>query len=420
MNTEQLAKIIDVLRDNTRGMTVTEISKEINLNRNSVAKYLEVLLISGHVEMRAYGPAKVFFLSQRVPMSALIDFSSDYILILDRDLKVVKANDNFLKLVDIELEIEAISIPELTTPEMKSNLKSALNGKRKNMELKLLVGKSVCFFNLKIVPTTFEDGLPGVTLILEDITERKTIEEKLRKSERRYRLLIESITDGVFVVDQNSEIILVNDAGSSLLGIPKEQLIGLKAAKLPDHMRDNPFFRAFERVMKSREAYTITSEYTYPDGKKGWYEVRFYPVPEESATMGIVVDITKRKEAEAELMRFSGAIKMSPDSFVITGLDTKIVDVNYATLDLYGAKEKSELIGKYAFELLASEDQNFATQLMNELMEEQSTNKVVKFKAKTPGGIKLLEVNFGLMKDENGKPIGFVAISRAASANKTK
>ena len=90
MNQEQISKITKILKDNSRGMTVTQISKEINLNRNSVSKYLEVLLISGHVEMKSYGPAKVFFSSQRVPMSALIDFSSDYMIILDRDLKIIR------------------------------------------------------------------------------------------------------------------------------------------------------------------------------------------------------------------------------------------------------------------------------------------------------------------------------------------
>lgn len=76
-------------------MTVTQISREVDLNRNSVAKYLEVLLISGHAEMRSYGPAKVFFRSQRVPIFSLLNFSSDYMLISDRALKIIQINDNF-------------------------------------------------------------------------------------------------------------------------------------------------------------------------------------------------------------------------------------------------------------------------------------------------------------------------------------
>ncbi len=179
MNQEQLSKITKVLKDNSRGMTITQISKEIGLNRNSVAKYLEVLLISGHVEMRSYGPAKVFFLSQRVPMSALIDFSSDHIIILDRDLKTIQVNDNFLKLVNIEREtmlgqkLEDFAPNAFNTPEMKANLKATLNGKKITQEMECSIGEAQYYFNLKSIPITFEDGLPGVTIILENITERK-------------------------------------------------------------------------------------------------------------------------------------------------------------------------------------------------------------------------------------------------------
>ncbi|MCW4016545.1 MAG: PAS domain-containing protein [Candidatus Bathyarchaeota archaeon] len=405
-------------------MTVTQISKEINLNRNSVAKYLEVLLISGHVEMKSYGPAKVFFISQRVPMSALIDFSSDYILILDRDFKVIKANDNFQKLVRLEVDaligqkIEFVPLSEFSTQKMKADLKDALNGKSVTTEMEFSIGAIKYTFNTKIIPTTFEDGLPGVTMIFEDITARKMMEAELRKSEQRYRRLIESITDGVYVVNHDLMLVLVNDAGGCLLGIPKEKLLGTKVTDLPSHIKETPFFKAFNQVMKTRKPDTVTSEHTYSDGRKGWYEVRLYPVPE--GILAIVVDITKRKVAEAELMRLSNAMRMSTDSIVITDIDTRILDVNEATLEMYGAREKDELIGKYAFELLDPEAQSSASGALTELMKKGS-KKILKFKVQTLGGTKFLEVSLGLMKDDNDKPMGLVAISRDVTAsNKTK
>jgi PAS domain S-box-containing protein len=299
MNQQQLSKITKALKNNPRGMTVTEIAKEINLNRNSVAKYLEVLLISGHVEMRTFGPAKVFFLAQRVPMSALIDFSSDYIIILDRDLKTIQANDNFLKLIENETtniigqKLENISIPVFNTPEIQSDIKAALNGKRVTKEIEFPLNEKKCYFNVKIIPTTFEDGLPGVTMILEDITERKKMEK--------------------------------------------------------------------------------------------------------------------------ELMLLSNAVKMSTDSIVITDMDTVILEVNDATVEMYNATNKKDLIGKKAFELIKPVEQKKASFAMNELMKKGS-KKIVQFKVYTLDGTqKFLEVSLGLMKDDNNKPIGLVAISREIS-----
>lgn len=300
MNQEQLLKITQVLRDNSRGMTVTDISKEINLNRNSVAKYLEVLLISGHVEMKTYGPAKVFFLSQRVPLSAMIDFSSDYIIILDRDLKAINVNDNFLRLTNLERDdivgqkLEDVELPAFSTPEMKSSLKAALNGKRIKKEMECSIGGAQYYCNIKIIPTTFEDGLPGVTLILEDITERKRMEEELRKREQRYRLLLESISDGVYVVDRELRFVLVNAAGLKTMQMSEEQLLGKKITDLLPGVKETPFFKTFERVIATGKPETIISEYVYEDGRKGRYEVRIYPVPE--GILGIVSDITERKK----------------------------------------------------------------------------------------------------------------------------
>ncbi|MGD9130598.1 MAG: PAS domain-containing protein [Candidatus Bathyarchaeota archaeon] len=386
------------------------------MNRNSVAKYLEVLLISGHVEMRSYGPAKVFFLSQRVPISAMLEFSSDYMLVLDRDFRIININDNFLKLVGMEREdlvghrIEDVSLPIFDTAEIMSNLESALHGKQIKQEMEYSAGEIDHCFNIKIVPTTFEDGLPGVTVILENMTERKRMEEELRKSERRYRLLLESISDGVYVVDRDLRFVLVNDAASDLSQIPKEKLLGKKIADLSHDVKETPFFKTFERVMETRKPDTVVSEYVYEDGRRWWYEVRLHPVPE--GVLAIVTDITEQKQAEEELVRLSNAVKMSIDSIVITDLDAKIVDVNEATLKMYGADDKSELIGKNSFDLIVPEDQEEASVLFKEVLEKgylkiQNFNVVNK-----DGDRRTIALSVGIMKDAAGKPIGFVAISR--------
>ena len=70
-----------------------------------------------------------------------------------------------------------------------------------------------------------------------------------------------------------------------------------------------------------------------------------YPVPE--GILAIVSDITERKKAEDELVLLSNAVKMSIDSILIMDLDTNILDVNEATLKMYGAGDKNELIGKF-------------------------------------------------------------------------
>jgi len=77
-------------------MNIREISDALRINRNSVAKYLDVLTTREEVDFKVFGKSKVYYLSQRVPVTKLIGFSSNLMVILNRDLEIVQINDAFL------------------------------------------------------------------------------------------------------------------------------------------------------------------------------------------------------------------------------------------------------------------------------------------------------------------------------------
>ena len=131
----ELNYIKEILKNNPKGMTVTDISREMKSNRNSVAKYLDILLISGQAEMVTFGPAKVFFPSRRVPITAVLNFISDYIMILDNDLRITQVNDTFLDFLSIERdvllgqEIKKSKLPVFSNVKVLSSIKESLDGK---------------------------------------------------------------------------------------------------------------------------------------------------------------------------------------------------------------------------------------------------------------------------------------------------
>ena len=92
----ELSRVIELLRGEPGGLSITDISRSLDMNRNSVSKYLNMLVISGRVDMRSIGVSKVYTLSDRVPISSLLDFSSDAILVLNGKQEIVMANANFL------------------------------------------------------------------------------------------------------------------------------------------------------------------------------------------------------------------------------------------------------------------------------------------------------------------------------------
>ncbi|MFH1289907.1 MAG: PAS domain S-box protein [Nanoarchaeota archaeon] len=225
---EELEQIKKFLLKNPRGLTVLEISQKLEINRNSVAKYLDVLDVSGDVEMKSIGPAKVYFLSHRVPLSAMLNFSSDYIVVLNSDLDIVQANDNLLNLMNIEREvfigknIEDCPDKVFTSQEMLSKIANALNGKGSSVEINLKKAKKECFFKIKLVPTTFEDGKKGATIILEDITKRKKAEEELKK----FKAISDCANYGIAVSDLEGNFTYINDYFACVHGCKPEEVIG--------------------------------------------------------------------------------------------------------------------------------------------------------------------------------------------------
>ena len=93
---EKVERLKQILKWHPRGITITDLANKIEMNRNLVAKYLDILLVSGQVEVQVMGAAKVYFLSHRVPISSMLEFSSDMLIILDNALTIMQVNEPLL------------------------------------------------------------------------------------------------------------------------------------------------------------------------------------------------------------------------------------------------------------------------------------------------------------------------------------
>src|SRR5665647_1224452 len=92
----ELDRIKELLKINPKGLSIEEVSAKLRLNRATAAKYLNSLVMSGQADMRALGPAKLFYLSHRLTLPNLLSLATDLIIILDNDLFIQEANDPFL------------------------------------------------------------------------------------------------------------------------------------------------------------------------------------------------------------------------------------------------------------------------------------------------------------------------------------
>ncbi len=224
----ELSIIKDLLKQNLEGMSVTDISKALNKNKNTIGRYLDILLISGQVDMRSYGMAKVFTLSQRVPLSAMLSYSKELIMVLDNESRIIDINDNFLKLLQLSRkETLGKNISYLQSPDVDVHelLEALATGSEEKEDIVTFVVKDQeeRIFNQKSVPTVFEDGKKGFTIILEDITAHILAERKIRESEQRFRMMAENIHDGLIIIENNI-IVFVNRRLAEITGYSFEEL----------------------------------------------------------------------------------------------------------------------------------------------------------------------------------------------------
>lgn len=185
---QEINLIQKILKENPKGMTVTDISRKIKINRNSVAKYLDIMRISGMVEMITFGPAKVYFPSRRIPVADMINYTSDFILVFDSDMKITMINDSFLRFLDVNREnVIGQSAQDTIFNIFKENseiligITQALEGKNFRQEVDLKKDNDTYFFDVKIIPIAFEDGKQGAAIVLKNITDKKIAERFIKK-----------------------------------------------------------------------------------------------------------------------------------------------------------------------------------------------------------------------------------------------
>ncbi|MDV2480611.1 PAS domain-containing protein [Methanoculleus sp. Wushi-C6] len=195
----ELEEIKKLLRQEPRGLSILEISRELEIGRNVTAKYLSMLYAAGQVEVRRVAAAKLYTLAHRVPVSALLGLTSDLIVVLDRHLRVVLANGAFLaafcpRRIDITGRSFEVFFPERSLPrEIEKMTGTALRGHEGRCEIHRESDGSSVQFRAKFVPVVFEDGAPGVTVILEDVTREVEAARSLEKALEEKEALIHAI-----------------------------------------------------------------------------------------------------------------------------------------------------------------------------------------------------------------------------------
>lgn len=189
----------------------------------------------------------------------------------------------------------------------------------------------------------------GIEGSLRDISERKKFEETLKESEERYRILIETMHDGVVQVDNDDIIQFVNNSMCEMLGYKYHELVGKVGVDTFIFKDDREIVREKNRLRLTGLSDNYEVRGVKKTGEIIWLSISGTPIGDKAGkvigSVGFLSDITERKRAEDEVHKISQAIKQSPVTIVITDVNGDIEYVNPKFVEVTGYKPE-EVIGR--------------------------------------------------------------------------
>ena len=145
----------------------------------------------------------------------------------------------------------------------------------------------------------------GVAFVL-DLSEQKRAEEALRASEERWSVLAENSSAGIALIAPNGRFIAANLALQEMLGYTESELQGRTVTDIShEEDRASTEARIADVYDGRRRVYRLEKRYLRKNGNVMWADVSSVLVPASGSVSAffsvIIVDITKRKQAEEKL-----------------------------------------------------------------------------------------------------------------------
>jgi PAS domain S-box-containing protein len=416
----EMDQIKTILKSSSHGMSVTEIARTLNKNQHSVGRYLDILLVSGHVEMRMYGKAKVFSLTSRVPLNTLMGGLDDLILVLDNESRIVRVNDQFLMLVNktrkdlLGKNIGFILFPDQVAEIVFSTLRSSLESGVTDKEI-ILDKECERVYRQKIIPTVFEDGAQGTIILLENITERKSAERALRISEEQFRLMADNIQDGMAIY-RNKKLAYINRRVEEIVGYSKDELVHLSPLDITDpEDRD----RIAQVLNESNSVDNIPSEIPFwmvrKDGTRRFVSCRITSIQHDNETVMyiVVTDMTEWKHAqdalENQLNFLQHMIDTFPNPLFYLDIRGHYLGCNSSFANLTG-KTLEDLAGKTNNEVDGFGDSDLFDRHNTELFEHAGIKKYTGLYHHPDGHISRITVQKSTMTTLEGITAGIIGI----------
>ncbi len=367
-------------------------------------------------------------------LDSVFDAIQDGISVLDRDLNIVRTNLWMNKMYSDEAPLigkkcyevykkrktPCTWCPSLRTIET-GETQSALAPYPSEEDPK-------GWISLSSFPLGDEKG--DVAFIIEhvkDITDLQAAEKELRKSEKKYRTILESIADGYYEIDIAGNLTFFNDSLCEAYGCTRDELMGKNNREFMDKETAKKAYQTFNEVYNTGKPIKgFNWEFIRKDGTRGHLENSVALVKDSNGQpigfRGIARDVTERKQAEEALResekKYRSILQNIEDGYFEVDLAGNLIFVNDSMCRI-AALSRDELMGMNNREYTTPETAKKMYEVFNRVYETGKPSKMMDFEIiRKDGSKRILELSTSMLRNRGGEPIGFQGIARDVTERK--
>lgn len=278
-------------------------------------------LMASHIDItvwkqqeQALRASKASLKLSRSYLQAIFDSSPECIKVVDQDCRLIDMNQAGIRALELDSldQIRGKDIREWIAPEDRETFRRAVQaacaGERTAAQFQVLTSTgSRRWMEQHAVGMVGPEGTAPqqrMVSVTRDITERLQIQAKLQESERHYRQLFETMTEGFalheLIVNERGEpvdfrYLDVNPAFETLLSLRRDEVVGRRHSEFPSADREF-WVKTYGQVALSGEP--LRMEYVHPQSKREWIVLAYRTQPLRFAVL--FSEISKWRQAEQE------------------------------------------------------------------------------------------------------------------------
>lgn len=238
---------------------------------------------------------------------------SDGLVITDANLDITYANPKIEELYGISVpEMRGKPLGVLVTDQQRTEISRNIleivssGGKYKETFQNQRKGGTTFLVEINVHPVHEKQGPPQLyVVIFRDIASRDDIEETLRESEEKYRMMIENLNEIIYTLDTEARVTYISPNSEYISGYRPDELIGRKFINYvhPDDIKNR--LAQFNQILSGKSE---PSEYRMmtKEGKPVWVRTKARKLVKNGKTVGIqgvLTEINDLKRKEQELIK---------------------------------------------------------------------------------------------------------------------